>query len=173
MFYKLDDLSCLFDLVIIKYQPEKIMKIGLAADHGGFALKEHLSKFIRNLGYEVVDYGALTYDAKDDYPDFAIPLAKGVVDQAVEKGIVICGSGVGAAIAANKVKGARASVITDAYSAKQGVEHDAMNVMCLGGRITGIAVAEELVKNYIEASYTGEERHNRRLGKVTNLEANW
>ncbi len=149
------------------------MKIGVAADHGGFALKEHLSKFINHLGHEVVDYGALTYDVKDDYPDFAIPLARGVVDNEVNKGIVICGSGVGAAIAANKVKGARASVITDAYSAKQGVEHDAMNVMCLGGRITGIAVAEELVRNYIDAKYTGEERHNRRLEKVTNVENSW
>ncbi len=149
------------------------MKIGVAADHGGFALKEQIAQFIKKMGHEVVDYGAYTYDAQDDYPDFIIPLTEAVVQQEVDKGIAFCGSGVGAAIAANKVKGARASVITDAYSAKQGVEHDAMNVMCLGGRITGIAVAEELVRNYINATYTGEDRHNRRLNKVSDMEQKW
>lgn len=149
------------------------MKIGMAADHGGYALKEQLSEFIQSLGYEVKDYGALTYDAKDDYPDLVIPLAKGVAAKEVAKGIAVCGSGVGAAIAANKVKDVRASVIMDTYSARQGVEHDAMNVMCLGGRIVGIEVAQELVKAYIEAEYSGEERHNRRLGKVTKLEEDW
>lgn len=149
------------------------MKIGVAADHGGFALKEQVVQLLTQLGYEVKDYGALTYDASDDYPDFVLPLAKGVAAKEVEKGIAVCGSGVGAAIAANKIKGIRASVITDSYSAKQGVEHDAMNVMCLGGRITGIAVAEELVKNYVEAAYTGEERHNRRLSKVEAIEQEW
>ncbi|MEM6698682.1 MAG: RpiB/LacA/LacB family sugar-phosphate isomerase [Bacteroidota bacterium] len=149
------------------------MKIGLAADHGGFALKEQIATWIKKYGHEVQDFGALTYDAQDDYPDFIIPLAQAVAKGEVNRGIAVCGSGVGAAIAANKVKGAKASVITDAYSAAQGVEHDAMNVMCLGGRITGIAVAEQLVKNYLEAQYTGEERHDRRLGKVEDLEKNW
>jgi ribose 5-phosphate isomerase B len=149
------------------------MKIGIAADHGGFALKEQIIDLIQTLGHEVVDFGALTYDAKDDYPDFVIPLAQAVTANKIDKGIAVCGSGVGAAIAANKVKGARASVITDSYSARQGVEHDAMNIMCLGGRITGIAVAEELVKAYVDAIYTDEERHNRRLGKVEDLENSW
>jgi ribose 5-phosphate isomerase B len=149
------------------------MKIGLAADHGGFALKEQLVQFIKKMGHEVVDYGAHIYDAQDDYPDFVIPLTEAVMRKEVDKGIAVCGSGVGAAIAANKVKGARASVITDAYSAKQGVEHDAMNVMCLGGRITGIAVAEDLVHNYINSAYTGEDRHNRRLNKVSDMEKKW
>ncbi|NJL75344.1 MAG: RpiB/LacA/LacB family sugar-phosphate isomerase [Saprospiraceae bacterium] len=149
------------------------MKIGIAADHGGFALKEQIIELIQTLGHEVIDFGALTYDAQDDYPDFIIPLAQAVTTRKVHKGIAVCGSGVGAAIAANKVKGARASVITDSYSARQGVEHDAMNIMCLGGRITGIAVAEELVKAYVDAAYTNEDRHNRRLGKVETLENNW
>ncbi|MEM9885062.1 MAG: RpiB/LacA/LacB family sugar-phosphate isomerase [Bacteroidota bacterium] len=149
------------------------MKIGIAADHGGFALKEHIIQLIEKWGYEVKDFGALTYDSVDDYPDFVIPLTQAVVNGEVNRGIAVCGSGVGAAIAANKVKGARASVITDSYSAKQGVEHDAMNVMCLGGRITGVAVVEDLVKNYLEANYTGEERHDRRLGKVAALENDW
>ncbi|MEM1328766.1 MAG: RpiB/LacA/LacB family sugar-phosphate isomerase [Bacteroidota bacterium] len=149
------------------------MKIGIAADHGGFALKEHLKELIESLGHEVKDYGAHIYDAADDYPDFIIPLSEGVMAKEVDRGIGVCGSGVGAAIAANKIKGIRASVITDAYSASQGVEHDAMNVMCLGGRISGVAVAEELVRQYLSAHYTGEERHNRRLGKVERLEDNW
>ncbi|MEM0993302.1 MAG: RpiB/LacA/LacB family sugar-phosphate isomerase [Bacteroidota bacterium] len=149
------------------------MKIGIAADHGGFALKEHIMDLVKAWGHEPIDFGAHTYDAADDYPDFIVPLAQAVVDQQVEKGIAVCGSGIGAAIAANKIKGARASVVTDAYSARQGVEHDAMNVMCLGGRITGIALVEELVKNYLDAKYTGEERHNRRLGKVEAIEDTW
>ncbi len=149
------------------------MKIGLAADHGGYALKEQLSEYIQGLGYEVYDYGARTYDAKDDYPDLVIPLAQGVARKEVVKGIAVCGSGVGAAIAANKIKDVRASVIMDTYSARQGVEHDAMNVMCLGGRIIGIEVAQELVKAYLEAEYSGAERHNRRLGKVQDLEDKW
>jgi ribose 5-phosphate isomerase B len=149
------------------------MKIGIAADHGGYALKEHLKELIESLGHEIKDYGAHTYDAADDYPDFIIPLSEGVMADEVDRGIAVCGSGVGAAIAANKVKGIRASVITDSYSASQGVEHDAMNVMCLGGRISGVAVAEELVRQYLSATYTGEERHNRRLGKVEQLEKDW
>lgn len=146
------------------------MRIGLAADHGGFELKEQLKEEIQGLGHEVVDFGALEYNAADDFPDFVIPLAKAVAQGQVDRGIAICGSGVGAAIAANKVPGVRAALITEIYSARQGVEHDDMNVLCLGGRVTCFALAWELVKTFLEARFQGAERHRRRLAKISRVE---
>ncbi len=146
------------------------MKLGIAADHGGYALKEKLSGLIREAGHEVVDFGAKAYDPVDDYPDFVIPLARAVAAGAVDRGLAVCGSGVGASIAANKVKGVRAALITETYSARQGVEHDDMNLLCLGGRVIGIELAKELVFAFLGAEYTGEERHRRRLAKISALE---
>lgn len=146
------------------------MRIGLAADHGGFELKEQLKEEIRGLGHEVVDFGALEYNPADDFPDFVIPLAKAVAQKQVDRGIAICGSGVGASIAANKVPGVRAALITEIYSARQGVEHDDMNVLCLGGRVTCFALAWELVKTFLEARFQGAERHRRRLAKINRVE---
>ncbi len=146
------------------------MKIGICSDHGGFALKEIIHPFIIKLGHEVKDYGAFTLDEKDDYPDFVVPLAKAVAAGEVTRGIAICGSGVGAAIAANKVAGARAALIQDYFSAHQGVEDDDMNMICLGGRVTGFASAQELVQAFLKAEFTNAERHLRRLQKVKLLE---
>ncbi|GAB3921258.1 RpiB/LacA/LacB family sugar-phosphate isomerase [Larkinella terrae] len=146
------------------------MKIGIAADHGGFDLKETLRDFLTNLGYDVVDYGAYRLDSLDDYPDLIIPLAQAVASQDVERGVAVCGSGVGAAIVANKIPGVRAALINDHFSAHQGVEDDDMNLICLGGRITGNRVAEEFVQTFLEARFSGAERHLRRLKKVISLE---
>jgi len=146
------------------------MRIGLAADHGGFELKEQLKEEIRALGHEVRDFGALEYNPADDFPDFVIPLAKAVAAGEVDRGIAICGSGVGASIAANKVPGVRAALITEIYSARQGVEHDDMNILCLGGRVTCFALAWELVKTFLQARFQGAERHRRRLAKINRLE---
>lgn len=146
------------------------MKLGIAADHGGYELKCILEIFLKNLGHEVVDFGAFELDNKDDYPDFVIPLAQAVADKKVERGVAICGSGVGAAIAANKVAGVRAALIQDHFSAHQGVEDDDMNLICLGGRVTGFMAAEELITAFLQANFSGEERHKRRLQKVHALE---
>jgi ribose 5-phosphate isomerase B len=146
------------------------MKIVIGADHGGFALKEELKEYLKKKSIEITDVGNLRYDKDDDYPDFAIDVARAVSTGECEKGIVICGSGVGACIAANKIKNVRACVCHDVYSAHQGVEHDAMNVLCLGGRIIEAEAAKGLVDSFISAVYTGEERHNRRLAKVKQLE---
>lgn len=148
----------------------QIMKIGIAADHGGFELKEILLPYLKSLGYELVDFGAYQMDAADDYPDFVIPLAKAVARGEVERGIAICGSGVGASVAANKVSGVRAALIHDHFSAHQGVEDDEMNLICLGGRVTGYMAAEELAKSFLEAQFIGGERHIRRLKKIELLE---
>ena len=148
------------------------MKIGIAADHGGYELKEIIHAFLLKMEYEVVDFGAYKSDDKDDYPDFVIPLAKAVAANEVERGIAICGSGVGASIAANKIAGVRAALIQDHFSAHQGVEDDDMNVICLGGRVTGFASAEELVLTFLKATFTGAERHLRRLQKIKELEKN-
>ena len=148
------------------------MKIGIAADHGGFELKETVSSFLKDKGYEVQDFGAFTLDTKDDYPDFIIPLAKAVADKKVERGIAICGSGVGASVAAKKVAGVRAGLIHDHFSAHQGVEDDDMNLICLGGRVTGFKAAEELIDSFLQAKFIGGERHIRRLQKVEALEKN-
>jgi ribose 5-phosphate isomerase B len=146
------------------------MKIGIAADHGGFELKQVIYPFLLSMNYEVVDFGAYKLNDQDDYPDFVIPLSKAVAEKQVERGIAICGSGVGAAIVANKIKKVRASLITDYFSAHQGVEDDDMNLLCLGGRITGYAVAKELVKVFLESKFNGGEKYMRRLNKITDLE---
>ena len=146
------------------------MKISLAADHNGFDLKKEISDQLENEGYEVIDVGPHSHDPLDDYPDYAKKLADSVSRGESLRGIMICGSGVGASVASNKVKGIRAAVCHDIYSAHQGVEHDDMNVLCLGSRIVGIEVARELVKAFITAEYTGEERHQRRLDKVLDME---
>jgi ribose 5-phosphate isomerase B len=146
------------------------MRLGIAADHGGFELKERLSEELKTLGQEVVDFGAHEYDPKDDYPDFVVPLARAVARGEVERGLAICGSGVGACVAANKVPGVRASLITDPYSAHQGVEDDDMNIMCLGGRVTCYALAWDLVQTFLKSSFKGAERFRRRLEKVAALE---
>src|SRR5580658_5210685 len=147
------------------------MKVGIASDHGGFELKEELVAKLREDGHEVTDFGAHSLDPGDDYPDFVVPLAKAVVAGEVERGVAICGSGVGAAVCANKVFGAKACLIHDHFSAKQGVEDDHMNILCMGGRTVGPSVAWDLVQTYLEAKKSDEPRHLRRLGKVAALEA--
>jgi RpiB/LacA/LacB family sugar-phosphate isomerase len=144
--------------------------IGLAADHGGFELKEYLKQKVRALGYELKDFGAREFDKQDDYPDRILPLALALSEGKIEKGIAVCGSGVGAAIVANKVPGIRAALITETYSARQGVEHDDMNILCLGGRVTGNALAMEIVKAFLEAKFINEGRFQRRLDKVIQIE---
>lgn len=146
------------------------MKIAVAADHGGFPLKNVLADHIRKLGHEVLDLGAHQYDKDDDYPDFARYVAQAIQHGQADKGLVVCGSGVGACVAANKHVGVRACVCHDVYSAHQGVEHDDMNVLCLGARIIGEQIAMELVEAYVNAVFSGEERHQRRLEKVIGLE---
>ena len=146
------------------------MRIGIATDHGGFGLKEELLGRLRAAGHEVVDFGAHGLSPADDYPDYVVPLARAVVAGTVERGVAICGSGVGASVCANKVHGIRAALVHDHFSAKQGVEDDHMNVLCMGGRTVGPEVAWDLVQTYLSAAYSQEERHLRRLGKVAALE---
>lgn len=146
------------------------MRIGLAADHGGFALKQALLEELADSGHELTDFGAFELDPPDDYPDFVAPLARAVAAGEVDRGIVVCGSGVGACVAANKVRGVRAALITEVFSARQGVEDDDMNVICLGGRVIGHALALELVRAFLAAQYTGLPRFERRLEKVRQLE---
>ncbi|MEX8546186.1 MAG: RpiB/LacA/LacB family sugar-phosphate isomerase [Mucilaginibacter sp.] len=146
------------------------MKVGIGADHGGFELKEMLRDYLKNLRHEVVDFGAASLAQGDDFPDYVIPLAKAVASGEVERGIAVCGSGVGACIAANKVSGVRAALITDHFSAHQGVEDDNMNVMTIGGRVVGFNVAQELVTSFLNAKFIGAERHLRRLEKVHQIE---
>lgn len=146
------------------------MKIGICADHGGYALKEIILAYLQKLEYDVKDFGATVLNDQDDYPDFVIPLAKAVESKDVDRGIAICGSGVGASIAANKVNGVRAALINDHFSAHQGVEDDDMNLICLGGRVTGYASAQEFVVTFLNTSFTGAERHSRRLDKIKQLE---
>ncbi|QHT68000.1 transaldolase [Rhodocytophaga rosea] len=146
------------------------MKVGIAADHGGFDVKQKLVASLQAEGYSVTDFGAHQYDKNDDYPDLILPLAQAVSNGQVDRGIAVCGSGVGASIVANKVPGVRSALITETYSARQGVEHDDMNIMCIGGRVIGEMLVQELVKAFLQAAYTGEERHQRRLSKVIALE---
>ena len=146
------------------------MLIGIAADHGGFGLKAQLTAALKAAGYEVVDFGAHELAPGDDYPDFVVPLARAVASGEVTRGLAICGSGVGACVAANKMPGVRAALITDSFSAHQGVEDDDMNVMCLGGRVTGSALSWDLVQIFLNARFKGVERFRRRLEKVTALE---
>jgi ribose 5-phosphate isomerase B len=147
------------------------MHVGIATDHGGFDLKEDLVLRLRAAGHEVVDFGAGELNSADDYPDFVIPLARAVSKGEVERGVAICGSGVGASVCANKVPGVRAALIHDHFSAVQGVEDDNMNIICMGGRTVGPAVAWDLVAAFLAARFSGAERHRRRLEKVVSLEA--
>jgi ribose 5-phosphate isomerase B len=148
------------------------MRVGIAADHGGFELKEQVAKVLRATGFEVVDFGAHTLTPTDDYPDFIVPLAKAVSTGEVERGVAVCGSGVGACVVANKIHGVRAALITDVFSAHQGVEDDDMNLICLGGRVTGYALAWDLIQAFLNGRFIGAERHRRRLAKITVLEKN-
>ncbi len=144
--------------------------IALAADHGGFSLKVELAPWLQSQGYEISDMGAHSLDPDDDYPDFAEATAREVVSGRAERGIVICGSGVGASVAANKVPGIRACLCHDIYSAHQGVEHDDLNVLCLGARVVGVELAKDLVSAFLNARSTGEERHRRWLNNVAAIE---
>jgi ribose 5-phosphate isomerase B len=147
------------------------MRVGIAADHGGFELKAYLATALNAAGHEVVDFGAHRLVAGDDFPDFVVPMARAVARGEVTRGLAICGSGVGAGVAANKVPGVRAALITDPFSAHQGVEDDDMNVMCLGGRVTGCALAWDLVQTFLGAQFSGAERFRRRLAKISALES--
>jgi ribose 5-phosphate isomerase B len=147
-----------------------MMRIGIAADHGGFELKVQITAALRAAGYEVVDFGAYELVIGDDYPDFVVPLAREVAKGEIARGLAICNSGVGACVAANKLPGVRAALIVDSFSAHQGVEDDDMNVMCLGGGVTGYALAWDLVQTFLNAHFKGTERFKRRLAKIAALE---
>src|SRR6201981_2737776 len=142
------------------------MRIGIAADHGGFGLKEDLRRRLTAAGHEIVDFGANRLEPGDDYPDFVTLLARAVASGKVERGVAVCGSGVGASVCANKISGVRAGLIHDHFSAQQGVEDDHMNIICMGGRTVGPSVAWDLVKTFLAAEFSQAERHLRRLGKV-------
>jgi ribose 5-phosphate isomerase B len=146
------------------------MLIGIAADHGGFALKDQIIDALRSQDHEVIDFGAFHLDPSDDYPDFVIPLALAVASADIERGIAICGSGLGASIAANKVAGVRAGLIHDVFSAHQGVEDDDINICCFGGKVIGSSLAIELVAKFVASKFSGAARHERRLEKVHALE---
>jgi ribose 5-phosphate isomerase B len=146
------------------------MPVGIAADHGGFELKGLISAKLREAGREVVDFGDTKLQPDDDFPDFVVPLARAVASGRVGRGIAICGSGVGAAVAANKVAGARACLVHESFSAHQGVEDDDMNIICLGGLVVGHALAWELVTVFLAARFSGAPRFRRRLEKVASLE---
>ena len=146
------------------------LSVAIGTDHGGFPLKVDLLPWLQAQGYDVLDLGAYTFDAKDDYPDFAGAVARAVASGKAERGIIICGSGVGACIVANKFPGVRGGLCHDTYSAHQGVEHDDMNLICLGARIIGIEIAKEIVTAFLHARFSGEERHRRRLEKLKAIE---
>ncbi|MBC24194.1 MAG: ribose 5-phosphate isomerase B [Phycisphaerae bacterium] len=146
------------------------MKIVMGSDHAGFDLKNEIKELVQSLGHEVNDVGAHEYDAQDDYPDFAEKLAIELMEGRADRGILLCGSGIGASIAANKFPGIHAANCEDYYSAHQGVEHDKMNVLVMGGRIIGGAVASDMVRAYLGAEFSGDERHVRRTGKVKAIE---
>jgi len=149
------------------------MRIAISADHGGVALKKDLVEYIQSLGYDLMDFGTETTDSVD-YPDFVLKVGKAIQDQEVDRGIVICGSGVGVCITANKMKGVYAAICHDTYSAGQGVEHDNMNVLCLGGRVISVELGKALVREFLEARFVGHdaggERHLRRTNKVRKIE---
>ncbi len=149
---------------------QPVKRVGIGADHGGFVLKAELSESLRASGYEIEDYGAYELDSADDYPDFIIPLARAVADARVERAVALCGSGVGASVAANKIPGVRAGLIHDVFSAHQGVEDDDMNVLCLGGKVIGSGLALELVETFLHAHFNEAPRDRRRLAKVQALE---
>jgi ribose 5-phosphate isomerase B len=145
-------------------------RVGIAADHGGFELKQYLAEALRNAGCQVIDFGSRKLTPDDDYPDFVVPLARAVARGDVFRGVAICGSGVGACVAANKLAGVRACLLHDTFSAHQGVEDDDLNVICLGGLVVGHALAWELVQTFLAARFTGADRHRRRLAKVAQVE---
>jgi ribose 5-phosphate isomerase B len=147
------------------------MRVGIATDHGGFDLKEEMVVQLRAAGHEVVDFGAYGLNPADDYPDVVVPLAQAVVAGKVDRGVAICGSGVGASVCANKIPGIRAALIHDHFSARQGVEDDHLNILCMGGRTVGAAVAWDLIQTFLAAEFSQAERHRRRLSKVALLEA--
>ena len=146
------------------------MKVAIGADHAGFDLKSQLVPWLESTGHEVVDVGAHSLDPADDYPDFAVSVARSVNDGLAERGVMVCGSGVGANIATNKVSGIRSSLCHDTYTARQGVEHNNMNVICLGGRVIGIETAKEVISAFLEANFAPEDRFRRRIEKVTRIE---
>ena len=146
------------------------MRVGIATDHGGFCLKAEMLVRLRAAGHEVVDFGAYSLSPDDDFPDFVVPLARAVADQKAERGVAVCGSGVGASVCANKIKGARACLIQDHFSARQGVEDDHMNILCIGGRTIGPEVAWDLVQAFLAAEFGQAERYLRRLNKIAALE---
>src|SRR5438132_12552177 len=152
------------------HRGEARMRVGIATDHGGFGLKEDLVARLRAAGRDVVDFGADELRPEDDYPDFVIPLARAVAAGTVERGVAVCGSGVGASICANKVPGVRAALLDDHFSAGQGVEDDHMNIICIGGRTVGSSVAWDLVQTFLAAAFSQAPRHLRRLSKVASLE---
>ncbi|MCI0395118.1 MAG: ribose 5-phosphate isomerase B [Chloroflexi bacterium] len=147
------------------------MSIVIGCDHAGFELKEIVRRDLATAGHDILDVGAYEYDKNDDYPDFAVAVARAVATSQGERGILICGSGVGACITANKIKGARACLCHDIYSAVQGVEHDDMNILCLGSRIVGPALAQKLVEGFLSARFAGAPRFQRRLDKLLAIEA--
>lgn len=148
------------------------MRVGIAADHGGFLLKERLRQALSDAGHQVTDFGPAALDPADDYPDFVVPLARAIATGELERGVALCTSGVGASIASNKVPGVRAALIHDDFSARQGVEDDDLNVICLGSKVVDYQRAERLVALFLEARFSGAERHRRRLAKVAQLEKN-
>lgn len=149
------------------------MKIAIAADHAGYDMKQALLPFLTKLGYEVTDLGTDTADIPSDYPDFAQLMGEQVTSGQAERGILVCGSGVGVSIAANKIPGIYAALCHDTYSAHQGVEHDKMNVICIGSRIIGTELAREIVRTFLAARFSAEERHIRRTDKVRAIEAKY
>ena len=156
---------------LLAVTPERFQHVGIAADHGGYKLKEYLAEKLRDAGNEVIDFGDGRPKADDDYPDFIVPLARAVASGTVERGIGICGSGVGAAVCANKVAGVRACLIHENFSAQQGVEDDDLNLICFGGLVVGHALAWELTQTFLAARFKGAERFRRRLAKVAKLES--
>ena len=146
------------------------MRIAVGADHGGYPLNERVIEELRTAGHEITDFGTHDESISDDYPDYARELGQAIQRNAVEIGILICGSGVGASVAASKLKGVRAALCGDTYSAHQSREHDDCNILCLGARVTGVELALEIVRAFVAAGFTGEERHRRRLKKVLEIE---
>jgi len=146
------------------------MKIGIAADHGGYELKASLHTYLISLGYDVKDFGAYELNQADDYPDFVIPLGRAAASRKVDRGVAVCGSGVGASVCLNKIRGVRACLIEDHFSAKQGVEDDNLNVLCLGGRIKGPELAWDVIQTFLAAKFSQAPRHVRRMAKVAALE---
>ena len=147
------------------------MRVGIATDHGGYVLKVELVDRLCKAGYEVIDFGADHLNSSDDYPDYVVPMARAVAEGKLDRGIAVCGSGIGASICVNKVVGARAALVTDHFSARQGVEDDHMNILCMGGRTIGAEVAWDLVETFLAAEYSSAERHLRRLAKVAAAES--